>query len=179
MRRYLFCVSVFLVCSVFTACDEGPPLSPGAPASPAAAVADDADLFRLVTQREPFSSYPAFPGVPGIMAGFAAHQPMIRVSLNARAYGALQNGTLPAGSRFPDGSVMFKEILGTSGVMAYAVMYKASADPRASNGWLWAEFGPAGNAAYSITNRGSACTGCHSLDQGPRNDFVRIFERQR
>jgi hypothetical protein len=31
-------------------------------------------------------------------------------------------------------------------------------------------------SANSITNRGGACTGCHSLAQGPRNDFVRVFD---
>jgi hypothetical protein len=105
---------------------------------------------------------------------------MIRVSLNARAVAALQNGRLPAGSRFPDGSVVFKEILGPAGAATvYAVMYKANGDARAGNGWLWAEIAPNGSVAYSLSNRGAACTACHQLERGPQNDSVRTFERQR
>ncbi len=181
----------FLLVCVMTvaACDETPPSAPsptGPPPGPGGnLIADDAALFRLVTQTEAFAGYTLFPNADpvttGTLTGSNAHRPMIRVSLNARALGVLQNGRLPSGARFPDGSVVFKEILGGSGgtASAYAVMYKAGADTRAGNGWLWAEFSPGGAVGYSITNRGSACTACHQLDQGPQNDSVRTFERQR
>ena len=58
-------------------------------------------------------------------------------------------------------------------------MYKDRSNANAGNGWLWAEYRPGGDVVFSITNRGNACTACHSLAQGPANDFVRIFERQR
>jgi hypothetical protein len=136
-----------------------------------------------VTQTEPFGSYALFPALPGntegILSGSSAHQPRIRVSLNAKALGALQNGRLPSGTTFPDGSIVFKEVLANSGVASvYALMYKDPNSSLAGNGWLWAEYRPGGGTEYSITNRGGACTGCHSLDQGPQNDFVRSFERQ-
>lgn len=114
-----------------------------------------------------------------IRSGTSAHQPVVRVSLNAAGYAVLQDGRLPAGSRFPSGSVIFKEVLSTTGAVdLYTIMYKDPQNPLSSNGWLWAEYRPDGAVMYSVSNRGGACTSCHSLAQGPRNDFVRTFERQ-
>jgi hypothetical protein len=100
--------------------------------------------------------------------------------MNATALAALQDGRLPAGSRFPDGSVIFKEVLTQGGLVnLYSVMYKDRQNPLAGDGWLWAEYRSNGSPAISVTDRGRACVGCHSLSDGPRNDLVRIFERQR
>ena len=164
-----------------TACrgDRQPPLAPSAPGS--AAVNSDAALFALVTQGQPFSSYSRFPAVDVVRSGSSAHQPFVRVSLNATTASALQNGRLPAGMRFPDGSVIFKEVLPTaSGApTVYTVMYRDANNSLAGEGWLWAEYSPGGSVVYSVTSRGGACTGCHSQDQGRQNDLVRTFERQR
>lgn len=46
-------------------------------------------------------------------------------------------------------------------VTAYDVMYKASADPSASDGWLWASFDADGNTTYSVNMRGATCKSCH------------------
>ena len=164
------------------------PAQPGEPAPPAPTpsprITSDSALFAFVTQSQPFAMYAPFPALDaapdGTLVASSAHQPLIRVSLNATAAGALQNGRLPAGTAFPDGSVIFKEVL-TSGrqVSLFAVMYKDRTNTSAGNGWVWAELRPNGGVEYSMANRGGACTGCHSLDRGPQNDFVRIFERQR
>jgi len=99
---------------------------------------------------------------------------------DATAFAALQNGRLPAGSEFPTGSLIFKEVLSSQSgaVDVWALMYKDRANSHAGDGWLWAEIRPSGAVVYSITDRGRACTGCHSLEQGPQNDLVRTFERQ-
>jgi hypothetical protein len=156
-----------------------------APSPPPVAkvIADDAALLRHVSQVEPFSGYSLFPNADpvatGTLIGSDAHRPMIRVRLNATALSVLRNGRLPLETRFPVGSVIFKEILGSAGtVNANAIMYKADGDPRMGEGWLWAEFSVAGDVIYSIENRGAACTGCHRLNEGARNDLVRTFERQ-
>jgi len=158
--------------------------SPTTPSGSSTGINSDAALFQLVTQAEPFGGYALFPNAEavtrGTLNGSDAHQPMVRVSLNAKAMSALQNGKLPSGTRFPNGSVVFKEIRSSGGsTMVYTVLYKDSTNTAAGQGWLWAEFNPNGSVAYSITNRGSACTSCHSREQGPQNDFVRTFERQR
>ena len=180
--------------AALTAACATPSTLPSAPSEPAAtpspapapattAIATDRALFSLVTDTQPFSAYPLFPnlnaGSDGILTASSAHQPLIRVRLNAMAAAALQNGRLPSGAEFPDGSVIFKEVLSNSRQAdVFAVMYKDRSNANAGNGWLWAEYRPGGDVVFSITNRGNACTACHSLDRGPANDFVRIFERQ-
>ena len=156
---------------------------PGTPTPASVAISSDAELFALVTQKEPFGAYGLFPNADeitsGTLNGSSAHHPLVRTSLNATALGALQSGKLPAGTTFPNGSVIFKDVRTTGGTtVTYAVMYKDADNRLAGNGWLWAEFKPDGTLGYSIANQGLGCTGCHSLERGSENDFVRTFERQ-
>jgi hypothetical protein len=178
-------VIVALVAVAASCGSAGPtPTAPTAPSGSSASIRDDAAFFRLVTQTDPFGRYAVFPNAEefttGRLNGSEAHRPVIRVSLNATAAGALQGGRLPAGGRFPDGSIVFKEIKpsATAAASVYAVMLKDSGNSLAGNGWLWAEYGPSGSVVFSINNRGSACTSCHLRERGPQNDLVRSFERQ-
>lgn len=103
--------------------------SPTAPSSPTtgATIATDAALLQLVTQAEPFGSYSLFPNAEAINRdASSAHRPADRVRMNARALTALQNGRLPPGTQFPDGSVIFKEVLTSNGATTtlYSIMYK-------------------------------------------------------
>jgi hypothetical protein len=165
------------------ACDQTnrPPAAP----SPADGIRDSAALFQLITQADPFTGYTLFPNVEeftgGRLNGSEAHRPIVRVSFNARALGALQSGRLPMAAQFPDGSIILKEIRSRADAPAtlYAVMYKDVGNTLAGNGWLWAEFSPDGSVGYSVANRGTACTSCHQREQGSLNDLVRTFERQR
>jgi hypothetical protein len=155
-----------------------------APSTPSSAITSDGALFRLITQTDPLAGYTLFPNADavtkGTLNGSEAHQPLVRVSINARALGALQNGKLPAGAKFPDGSVIVKEIRNSSGVTTeMTVIYKDSSNPLAGNGWLWADFSPTGVVGVSITGRGNECTFCHVRERGPQNDSVRTFERQK
>jgi hypothetical protein len=179
-NRQLSLLSVLLL---VTACDQTnrPPAAP----SPADGIRDSAALFQLITQTDPFTGYTLFPNVEeftiGRLNGSEAHRAIVRVSINARALGTLQSGRLPTAAQFPDGSIIFKEIrpLADAPVSLYAVMYKDPGNTLAGDGWLWAEFAPDGSVGYSVSNRGTACTSCHQREQGPLNDFVRTFERQR
>lgn len=148
-------------------------------------IATDGDLFELITRTQPFTSYRLFPNVDsvtsGTLNGSTAHQPTVRVSMNAAAFGVLQNGMLQAGSAFPDGSIIVKEIRTNGQTTLYAVLYKDRGNTLAESGsgWLWAEYFPDGRVAFSSNTRGSGCISCHSSEQGPQHDFVRTFERQR
>ena len=194
--------SVALVCALLAGCGGSGGANPTGPvtqatatpqltptpsptATPVAAVIrDDASLFQLVTRDDPFGSYRLFPNADefamGRLNGSEAHRPVIRVSLNSIAFAALQNGRLPSGSRFPNGSVIFKAIGPSVGAAPtlYAVMRKDDGTLSGS-GWQWAEYFPDGAVAFPITSRGSVCTSCHTREQGPLNDLVRTFERQR
>ena len=95
----------------------------------ASAISSDAELLTFVTQTQPFGSYMPFPNLDtsaaGTLTASSAHQPLIRVTVNDVAARALLNGRLPSGASFPDGSVVFKEVLATNGLVnLYAVMYR-------------------------------------------------------
>jgi hypothetical protein len=164
-----------------------PPSTPQATPAPSPVVAtirDDAGLFQLIAKDDPFGSYRLLPSAEefasGRLDGSDAHRPVVRVSLNAIAFAALQNGKLPAGGKFPNGSVVFKQVLDRAGAppSLYAVMRKDDGGPVSGAGWQWAEYRPDGSVAYSIASRGGVCTSCHMRQQGPQNDLVRSFERQ-
>ncbi len=180
MIRSLFVRTLLLIpiASVIFSCKSDE--SPQPPVN--AKISTDQQLFTLISQTQPYSSYTLFPNADsvtqGTINGSNAHQPIVRVSMNAAAFNALQNDTLPAGSSFPDGSIIFKQIRTGGQTTLFAVIYKDRSNPLAANGWLWAEYAPNGNVAYSIDRGGSGCISCHSREQGPQNDFVRTFERQ-
>lgn len=176
------CIVLFLTLILLASCREREAVTP--PTQNTGIIVADSVLFKIITQTRPFSTYTLFPNVDsvtsGTLNGSTAHQPLVRVSMNAKAFAALQNGRLPANTRFPDGSIIFKEIRTNNALASlYAVIYKESGNTLASNGWLWAEYSPNGAIVFSITSRGSGCIGCHSREQGPQNDYVRTFERQR
>jgi len=174
-------IVAFMIASVAIGCSDESARPPAAP-SPGAttAIESDAALLSLVTEGEPFASYVRFPDVDVLRSGTSAHQPLVRVSMNQRAFAVLQNGRLPSGATFPNGSIIFKEVLseGSGAVSLYTIMYKDRNSAQAGSGWLWAEYRPDRSVAYSISNRGGGCVGCHSLEQGPAHDLVRTFERQ-
>ena len=150
---------------------------------PAGIVASDAEFFRHITQTDLFTSYTLFPNADsvtsGSLNGSTAHQPLVRVSLNSIAAAALSNGILPNGTSFPNGSVIFKQIILGGQTALYAAILKDLANELSGNGWLWAEYQPDGTVVIPVARRGSNCIACHAREQGPRNDFVRTFERQR
>ena len=159
--------------------------SPSAGNTGRTGVTDDASLYRLVTQTEPFSQYSVFPladeFTTGRLNGSEAHTPVVRVLLNATAGGALQAGRLPLGGSFPDGSVVFKEVRPSAGAAPtlYVVMVKDRDNGLSDRGWLWAEYTPTGATAFSVSRRGNGCVSCHQREAGPQRDLVRTFERQR
>jgi hypothetical protein len=145
-------------------------------------ITTDTELFELITLTSPFTGYALFPGVDsvasGTLNGSAAHQPMVRVSLNPAALGSLTADTLPAGSAFARGSIVVKEIREGGATTLLAVLMKEPDSPSAAGGWLWAEYRPDGTVVFSIQRRGDGCVPCHSREQGPSNDLVRTFERR-
>lgn len=151
---------------------------------PVERIETDAELLDLVMQREPFTTFTLFPNtdslISGRLEGSEAHQPLVRVSMNAKALTALVSDTLPDGATFPDSSIIFKEVRGSTQTFFYAVMYKDRDNPLAANGWLWGEYRANGSPFPNgtIEGRGVNCVSCHSREPGPRHDFVRTFERQ-
>ena len=182
MRSAIF---ILILCMGFLAltCRErqSPPAMPP-PEGMMDEISHDASLFRIISQAQPYTGYALFPNADsvttGSLNGSTAHRPLVRVSMNSAALGALDNGRYAA--PFPDKSVIVKEIKDQNGTTTLlAVMYKDRRNPLAGNGWLWAEFYPNGTVFISMTARGAGCVGCHALEMGPQHDYVRTFERQR
>jgi hypothetical protein len=89
-----------------------------------------------------------------------------KLKFNKIAYAALtDNGKLPVGTKFPDGSLVVKEVQ-SSGM--YALLYKKSGS------WLWGEINANGTVVFSVNKDASgACVSCHSLS-GER-DLMQSF----
>jgi hypothetical protein len=77
------------------------------------------------------------------------------------------NGKLPLGSKFPDGSMIVKEIRRNGNVTLYANMYKRG------QSWLWNEIAPDGTINHSVKSDPSVCTNCHK--QTGHRDLVVSF----
>src|SRR5712664_475295 len=94
--------TTFAALGLVSACakNDSPTSAPSAPSTTSAGITNDTALFRLITQVEPFSTYSLFPNAEavtsGTLNGSSAHQPMVRVSMNAKALSVLQNGKLPS-----------------------------------------------------------------------------------
>lgn len=88
-----------------------------------------------------------------------AHGPhgSFKLRFNSIANKALtDNGKLPIGSTFPEGSFIIKDIYSGANVNLYAFMYKYSGS------WLWGEVYTNGDVLHSVNAKESVCTGCHS-----------------
>ena len=104
------------------------------PSGPSTAdgIRDSAALFEYISRIDPLAEFVLFPNADeftaGRLNGSEAHWSIVRVSMNARALDSLQNGRLPPGAQFRDGSVLLKEIRPRADgpVSVYAVMYKDS-----------------------------------------------------
>ncbi len=74
------------------------------------------------------------------------------------------NGKLPVGQKFPDGSMIVKDVQ-ASGL--FALMYKKRGS------WLWAEINANGSTVFSVTKKSDLCVNCHS--QTGQRDLVVSF----
>ena len=89
----------------------------------------------------------------------------LRTRYNATAAAMLDaDGKVKAGAVFPDESLIVKELHSNSTTLStYAVMYKKSGHEDAdAHGWVWGYIRPGGEVREPASNKGSACTGCHS-----------------
>lgn len=138
--------------------------------------AEDDNFFKWISSETELVYYKNNPEIlPASEETERAHDNFIRVKLNKKALSVLDsNGQLPAGSEFPDSSVIIKEIFSDKGSdpELLAVMVKLKGAENSAKNWLWAEYSPSGEVEYSVTKNGKVCTGCHK----PGDDYVRILD---
>lgn len=72
------------------------------------------------------------------------------------------NGKIISGKEIPEGALIVKEIIGSSGLDLIALMKKEKKSKFAKEGWVWAEYKPGGAIYFDAKKKGSSCVGCHS-----------------
>jgi Cytochrome P460 len=135
----------------------------------------DANLYEAVKSSTGYTYYRNSDSIKASSKA-TAHGPWFRVRFNSIAKAALtDNGKLPVGAEFPEGSVVVKELYETQqgGLKYIAVMQKNKNHVNAAGTWLWGEYEADGKVYNGLATKGSACLGCHS--SGDR-DKVRLFE---
>ncbi len=132
---------------------------------------DDASLF-AETQAGGFTFYQSGAELNGVSP---SPHGLFKLRFNAIAQAALgSDGELAGGNTFPTGSLIVKELRNGGNTTLYVVMKKDPGNVNAANGWLWAEYNVDGTSAYSLSNKGSGCTGCHG--GSPNRDYTQTFD---
>ena len=136
----------------------------------------DQQLFDMASTTTGFTYYRNNPAFLVSQSG-QAHGSWVRFRYNAVAQAALtDNGKLPTGGTFPEGSLIVKELHGdTTGndLNGYAIILKAPNDPDARNGWVWAEYFGSPTLGTRVTDDSQFCVNCHSINH---RDYNRVFE---
>lgn len=131
----------------------------------------DAALLAL-TQTGPGWVFYKRTATPITRSGAVHEEPQALVRFNPIAATQLDAaGKVRAGASFPDSSVIVKDLMTNGALRTVAVMMKLRGSASAGfDGWIWAEFQPSGATRYSTSNRGAACSSCHS----PGIDYTRM-----
>lgn len=113
-----------------------------------------------------FNYYKNDPNI--VYSGNTGAHGSFKLKFNKTAYAALtDNGKLPVNSKFPDRSLVVKEVLSGSNINFYAFMYKYKGK------WLWGEVKPNGDVLYSVEKAPALCINCHQ--QAGNRDLVDVF----
>jgi len=123
----------------------------------------DKAMFDSIKNESAFNYYK---NNPAILSGANGPHGTFKLKFNKIAQTALtDNGKLPIGGVFPEGSLVLKEIESPAW---YAFMYKKS------NAWLWGEIAKTGEVIYSVNKNPNLCISCHN--QSGHRDLVVSFE---
>ncbi|MBC7695595.1 MAG: hypothetical protein H7141_09135 [Burkholderiales bacterium] len=124
----------------------------------------DKALFDSCRNEAAFTYYKNSPAT--VYSGSNGPHGPFKLKFNKVALTALiDNGKLPVGKAFPDGSMIVKEVQSSG---QFALMYKRAGS------WLWAEINADGSVAYSVNkDAGAGCISCHN--QTGHRDLVVSF----
>ena len=167
--KNLFKISTLALVSliIISACKKDEDEPDTTPSTPAVA--------GLYDQIKSDSGYTYFDGGKLLSGKAPSPHGSFKLRFNSIAQATLDtSGALPAGSQFPENSIIVKDIYKGGSLAIYAVMQKKASDPNVASGWVWVEYGPSGNEIYRASLKGAGCTGCHSTDK--HRDYVKTFD---
>lgn len=125
------------------------------------------DLFKTITQTDPYQNWGQFPDAQGIVPSSAPHGPMARIFINEPVEQALDADV----GQLPDGAIIVKEQVGQSDsdkAEALTIMWKVDGFDPQNNDWFWADIKPDGTVMAE--GKIDGCISCHSIVRD--NDFV-------
>ncbi len=128
------------------------------------AVGTDKELFDMAKSATGFSWYKNSDGLLDKSSGSGHSQPFLRVRYNSVAAAKLgSDGRVIAGTVFPEGSLIVKELYDNStSIGLYAILSKQSKNANAdAKGWVWGYINSDGTTAEPSSNKGTACILCH------------------
>ena len=133
----------------------------------------DQELYDMAKPTTGFTWYKNDDVLLNKSAGSGHNQPFLRTRYNGIAAALLDNeGKVKAGTIFPDGSLIVKELRdNATSVAIYAVLYKQAGHPDAdADGWVWGYVDTGGSPLFPASSKGNSCRGCHS--QSENIDFT-------
>jgi hypothetical protein len=125
----------------------------------------DKELYDLAKETTGFTWYKNSSALLNKSSGSGHPQQFLRTRYNAIASSKLDaNGKIIAGTSFPEGSLIVKELYDNATTLGrYAILYKKAASPDAdAKGWVWGYINADGGVAAEASKKGSSCNGCHS-----------------
>lgn len=134
----------------------------------------DGQLFDLTKDTTGYVWYKFSDTLLPRSSGSGHGQPYLRTRFNAIAANYLDgNGKVIAGTTFPEGSVIIKELIKADSTLdQYAILWKNTQSPSAdANGWVWGYLKPNGTVVTAASSKGSTCINCHS-QQGHINQTL-------
>jgi len=134
-----------------------PVVSSGADNLPAA---DGANLWKYISEDNPYQGWGFWPGRYGISPGKSPHGAYVKIYANSIALKAAREGRT-----MPYGSIIVKENYGKDKktLMVVTPMYKVKGyDPEAGD-WFWGKYGPNGKVMKAGKVKG--CINCHRVRQ--------------
>lgn len=157
MRRPISILAfiVILIACVFYSCTKDVAKNPLLAYSDKALLDSSKNTTAFIYYKDDASTI--YPGTTGAHSSF-------KLKFNKIAATVLtDNGKIPVGQQFPNGSFIVKEM--QSGLNAF--MYKKEGS------WLWAEIYSNGDVLYSVNKGSQPCINCHS--QSGNRDLVVSF----
>ena len=134
---------------------------------PIPATGIDKELLLLAKEPTGFNWYKDDPAYLSKSSGSGHNFGYLRTRFNAAASTMLDsNGKVKAGSAFPEGSMIVKELShDASSVGRFAILLKRTGHGAADErGWIWGYVNSDETVADAASNKGYGCVGCHKQE---------------